>query len=443
MTVSNPQQLDLSGAYQNILRALDAKRQAINDTPLTPLANVANAVGKATGAYVGTKIEGAHEKDLLTFKSSLEKELQANQAKATTDAQGYKDYTQEDVNTYFKSHGITDEKHIPQLGNFRAKPQEFQDAVDKSAARVEVERLASTLEKTDPKRAAALRIVSNGSLPEGTAKQVKEIILPEDDIKKNAPKPIMKGFDAFGRQVATYDDGTTKYGAGQAIKEVPEGELVTSKDGLRGTAALGEQKIFNQGLSLASKQTKPIVDSLDKIKNTEKIVNENNPNTLINIKAEDLQTSGITGGRLNQKYITQEGFNPGIVQKGQQLLTSWQGNQALSNDNKKAILAYLKVKKAEAQDTLSARLSDVVATTHSSMPDPTRIDPAFIAAEFKKPISSYLPKEAGSTDGGLLKVAITKYLTARNLPADNAHIKAVADNLNSERTSNLLAQYGH
>lgn len=377
MTVSNPQQLDLSGAYQNILRALDAKRQAINDTPLTPLANVANAVGKATGAYVGTKIEGAHEKDLLTFKSSLEKELQANQAKATTDAQGYKDYTQEDVNTYFKSHGITDEKHIPQLGNFRAKPQEFQDAVDKSAARVEVERLASTLEKTDPKRAAALRIVSNGSLPEGTAKQVKEILLPEDSAKEDRPQKITD--PETGDIFDYYPKTNARVQITGPTEQTPPGEMATKVTQLHPN----EIKTLQKAKVDFSKGNK---DLIDVIKNTDKLKNSvlsDNKVGKFNDQVALVKLAGISAGRISQGEIVRDAGSQALADQATQLLSTKTSGK-WSDENKRLIASYAALLKSEAETALVKQHAAIADSISSDMRG--RVDPEFIKKELAKPI---------------------------------------------------------
>lgn len=161
-------------AYEGIYEMLKERARQTRESPPSTLGVAANVAGRAAGAYVGQKVsnklENDQQKDLETFKLGLEKELARYKDE---DIEGNETYTQEDVNNYFKqTTGIEDDKYIPKLpkGKIKLTPQKLQDLVQKAQAHVEIEKLASQYDETDPKKASALRALA-ATNPDEAAKQ--------------------------------------------------------------------------------------------------------------------------------------------------------------------------------------------------------------------------------------------------------------------------------
>lgn len=389
MAVSNPNQIDLSSSYGNILRALDSQRQAISETPPDTLGVLAHTAGKTIGAYAGMKIEGAHEKDLATFKNSLEQQLQEHAAKVNSDAEGYQTLTQTDVDNEFKKQGITDPKFIPQLpnGTIRAKPDELQKYIHKGAAHVEVERLATSLEKTDPKRAAALRIVANDSMPEGTSKQLKEIILPEDAAKEDRPQKITD--PATGDIFDYYPKTGAKIQITGPVEPTPPGELATKVTQLHPA----EIKTLQKAKEDFTKRTKDLVDV---IKNTDKLktsVLSDNKVGKFNDQVSLVKLSGLSAAKISQGEIVRDAGSQALADQATQLLSTKTSGK-WSPENKRLIASYADLLKNEAQEALLKQHAAYSDSVSSDMRG--RVAPDFIKTELAKPI----PQLSTALNGG-------------------------------------------
>jgi hypothetical protein len=163
-------------SFDGIYRMLEERARAEREAPPTTGALLARTAGQAAGAYagakIGNKIDADQQKELGTFKLNLEKELERYKDE---DLEGAEEFTQDDVDNYFKQAGIEDPQFIPKLpkGKLKATPEKIQELMQFATARTEVEKLASQYDKDDPARAAAIRALG-ASDPKEAAKQELE-----------------------------------------------------------------------------------------------------------------------------------------------------------------------------------------------------------------------------------------------------------------------------
>lgn len=397
MAVFNPGTPSLASNYANIQDAL-AKSADISGKD-TGGYGIANAVAEPLVQEIQHQRSQAEQMGMEAFKTSLLDQLDSRKQSREFDYAGGRTLKQEDVDAFEREHGFEpgslkgyvgtkwrDPKDLESvLTTAHAEAQKVHDAAEQAKR---IKDLADEVEKTDPKRAKAIRAlgVPNGKLPAGADEAIRKIAFPEDE--KKPPNHGTPGTDAFGRKVISYEDGTTKIVGGNAPQEIEDGAIATKKEHLRKS----ESDLFNRGNAIIQKQAKPIVDQLDRIDTLKKEVADNNPSTLINIKAEDALTSGIPGGRLNSNIIKQEGFAPGIANKIDQALTQAAGGHALSKDNQKYILMYLKAKEKKYVEHLDQAIGTTAEQVHQNMPDPSRVDPDFIKDAYKKPYSNRFSK---------------------------------------------------
>lgn len=150
------------GAFQGIYEMLQQRANQERNAPPSTLAVAANAAGKVSGAYAGAKIsnkmDAEHEKDLLRFKSGLEDTLTKKKEKYKAQGDGKQLFDQKKVNDYYQSRGL-DVKFAPNVGEdgLYLSDKELQDIMNEGQSHVGREKLADSVEQSDPKFAAYIR----------------------------------------------------------------------------------------------------------------------------------------------------------------------------------------------------------------------------------------------------------------------------------------------
>lgn len=383
MAVFDPSTPNLSGSYGLIQQALQQKGNiALQNEGV--LGNVAAAAAPiAQEAQI--QQEQSNKKDLLSFKTALDEQLDDHQTANKSASEGRMPYTQADIDAFWDQNKLPPESKPTVKGTIYLSDDDIQKQVALAQQRTQLNNLADQLDKTDPKRAAAVRAlgVPNEKMTQGAAEAIRKIAFPEDDTASETPAT---GNDIFGRRVRVWPSGKQQILGGGAAKEVPDNQMATKPENLR----KGEMDLVNKGAQIIQKQAKPLTDQMDRIDTLKEEVADNNPAALVNIKAEDALTSGIPGGRLNAQTMQQEGFSKGVADKIDQAMTQASGGAALSKDNQKYILMYLDAKQKKYAQHLDQAISTTAGQVHGALPDPTRVDPDLITSTYKKPYADRL-----------------------------------------------------
>lgn len=180
MAIANPRDVDLTGAYRNIIEAIKSKGEAEASMPPSGLAQFLGQAGKGFGQGVVKQIDrnmdAKQQKDLLQFKSHLEKDMSKYTADLEKDKEGVIELDDEQVKKYFADKGITDERFIPKLakGKLKTTQAKLEELMNLSSSRVELENIAEQYDKTEPKKAAAIRALAAADPKKAAELQLQE-----------------------------------------------------------------------------------------------------------------------------------------------------------------------------------------------------------------------------------------------------------------------------
>lgn len=382
-------------AYAAIQQALKNRADIALNQPPSTMGTLAKAVGTGVGAYAGSQVADAQQKDLEKFKFNLEDQLQQNATKYKAQSEGKSLVTPQDVQKYYADNGL-DPKMAPSIPNegLWMSHKEIQDEMRHAHFRTQVQGVADQYSQSkdpaDQRRANYLKIVS--SVPDekldSVMDDIRKVMVPESDVSKNADRPIGKDKDNLGRTRFTYNDGTEKV-ISSAPKPLKAGEVAKSQANLEPAELDTFKKGMTEFTTKTVKDSKQAFTDLDKL---EKTVKDNNPVSFFNNKIELTRLGGISAGRIAQGEIVQEaGARDFVSQMQQKIQTLEKGDW--TPENRKLIMKYIGSLKKIEQEHVSNALNDAVSSTHGSMPAPERIDPEFIKKEFSKPVAQYLPPE--------------------------------------------------
>lgn len=214
-------------------------------------------------------------------------------------------------------------------------------------------------------------------------------------VKENSPegqKAKKKFSSTFiepgtGERMGLTPDGATIPITGPSKRPDP-GELITKP----GDLYANEKKVLAHAQVATQKAVKPITDKIDKADSLLSDINDNNPNTLTNIRAELAQMAGIPGSRMGFQFLQSEGLNRGFAESIDQALTKAEGNQALSDSNKKAITEYVNKKRQAAVSQLDSVVGDSANGVSAQIPD---VHPDLVKSQLSAPLDRYF--KSGST----------------------------------------------
>lgn len=414
MAVFDPSQPNLAPFYNNIQQTLQ-QRGDIAEKNQGVLGNVA-AIAAPIAQEAQTKEAEANKKDLLSFKTALDEQLDDHQTANKTASEGKMPYTQADIDSFWDQNKLPPESKPTVKGTIYLSDDDIQKQVALAQQRTQLNNLADQLDKTDPKRAAAVRAlgVPNEKMTQGAAEAIRKIAFPEDD---NTAAKI---------QYKTLSDGNTYpvlNGAvvGAALKLPDTSGVISDYPSLQKVSPKSAKDLdaitsaFNK-----DPETRKATAKLNALNSLEKALSGKtvNPNEVTNIRAELAQAVGnVPGGRFSSTLLQNEGYSKAVADRMEQFLeTSSTGG--LSDTNRKNDLAQVQENKAvvkkQLQDSINGNADQAVAKIKNLNP------------EFAK-------KYIGATTGHLLDQSPEEYLISINAPVTPKNLEWAKGKVNGSK----------
>lgn len=314
MAVANPQQANLAPSFDMIQQALQERAKLNLATPPSTAGVAAGAIGKGVGAYVGKQISTEEDKKLLTFKASLEDQLDKNRTKYAAAAAGKAPYTQDDLDSYYESHGL-DKKYVPAfpdgIDTLYMSPDDIQTHTAQAQRMTNVESLASQVEKTDPVKAQVIRTVGNTDKGDPYLATIGGLSKPH----------FVKLADGLTHVV----DNT-----GKDITP-PLENLNTNSDAsvddykkLNPTDKKKADKIVDD-LVVKNPEVKKIASNIDVLKDLQNMIDtgKDNPTALTNIRTKlGVDVGGVSPGRMSSAVFQNEGYSKALSDRIEQWMTT-------------------------------------------------------------------------------------------------------------------------
>lgn len=381
MAVANPGSPNLSPSYENIIQGVNKQADIALRSP--GKYDALNAIANPIVQEVQRREQIKQQRELAEFKAGLDDKYKKMEQDREFLNSGGIEVTDEHVQELEKELGVPS-MTIPRtvVGKRFKDEAHLEKYIMAGPMRVERNQKMDVLSEEFKKA---------GKYTDASLIQLLKYY-PEDDVVKiidtlyakigAQPKPekTYKVTNPHTKEVEIKNSAGEVLSSTGPTMETPRGELKTNSKQFNAK----ELEDLSKEKQSVQKLTQPIIKRLDALQKVEELVRENNPGTLINIKAEDLQTSGLTGGRLNQKYIETEGFSPGIAAKIVQAGTRLAGNQALSEENKKNLLQYVELKKRLEQESLDKTIED--ASSNTALSD---VSPTYVKVELGKHAGRY------------------------------------------------------
>lgn len=396
MAVSNEQAPNLAGSYENIIGQLQ-QRAGMEAT-------------RKNGFDVATGVVNTADKEMQKARDFAQQQAAAGKVLFTPD----------------KIQQVVDKVNaeIPE-GKPKVKTSDYSSFAntwgDRDAVQNKAEQDLFASSFTDPQKARAAAIDPKAAAASVLARDKNLLKIGRDDnsstgwsyfnidpIHPEAPgtnagveAPVPAGFNKTQGTWATTTDPNT--GLTHRInsttnedkvlfapKNRPIDQLITKTEQLYPV----EKKAIEKAKYETKAQVKPIIDSLEKADSLISDVNANNPNTLLNIRAELAKLgAGIPGSKVSLGVMQNEALSPGLADRAEQALVKMEGKKALSDTNKAAILQYINEKKAqkvkELNDTIQGQADSL------SLPD---VHPDFLKSELAKSYGRFLNTIQTATD---------------------------------------------
>lgn len=408
MAVSNTDQVNLAPSYQTIISQLQ-NRGNIEASALTPY-------------DIGTSVVKRADQEITKARDFAQQQAAAGKVLVTPD----------------KIQQLTDKLNAELPEGKKVKVSDYSSFAntwqmpDALQSKAEQDLFAASFK--DPQKAMAAAIAPNTAATSILAKDKSQLKAGKDDnsstgysyfsIDPQTGEQKNSGVEAPAPGAGKTQGTWTKYTDDNGVvhqtnattgedriltgpKNRPTDQLITKTEQLYPT----EKKAIEKAKTVTATQAKPIVDSLTKADTLISDINDNNPNTLTNIRAELGQLAGIPGSRMGFQMMQQEGINPGLAARVEQALTRASGNKALSDDNKAAMLEYVNSRKQQKISQLNGVIED--QANGLSLPD---VHSDLLKSELGKGYSRYL----GSSDDK----AATDYLTSNGKLVTPDTIKA-------------------